>query len=71
MSDLAHRLVRNEHRVYACACGSEWNYLAEGCTSIFPLTPAAVGLSDWIDDAADYSDAYFECRKGHAFCGRH
>ena len=70
MIDLAHRLVRDAD-TYACRCGSEWNYLAEGCSSIFPLTFEAVALAEFVDDTSDYADAYFECRQGHAFCGRH
>lgn len=69
MSDLAHK--KDSTTVLACVCGSAWNYLAEGCSSLHPLSvPPRVRHDDiYGDDVEDVG--FFECRRGHAFCGRH
>lgn len=68
MIDLHHRLVRDaDPWEYACKCGSQWNFIADACTSLYPLpTPRSF---ERVEDEADTD--YFECRKGHAHCGRH
>lgn len=67
MSDLSHRFVLSER---SCVCGSTWNFLAEGCSSLYPLPiPARVRHDDIYGD--DWDNDFFECRKGHAMCGRH
>ena len=68
MSDIAHRHVT---RGSECVCGSDWNWIADGCSAVYPFDEESKALSNWVEDAADYSDAFFECRKGHAFCTRH
>jgi hypothetical protein len=66
MSDLAHRFILRDR---ACVCGSDWNWLADTCSMVIPIhtyetPPAGIAEEDW-------DSGYFECRKGHAFCGRH
>jgi hypothetical protein len=64
MSDIAHRHVT---RGSECVCGSDWNWIADTCESIIP-TPVIV-LPVEVEE--DWDSSFFECRKGHAFCGRH
>lgn len=54
---------------YGCVCGSAWNIAEQGCSFLYPFTAVSEPLQDWDEG---YSDSdYFECRKGHAHCGRH
>ena len=64
MSDIAHRHVT---RGSECVCGSDWNWIADTCESIIP-TPVFVPSTP---EDEEWDSPYFECRKGHAFCGRH
>lgn len=52
---------------FGCVCGSAWNYAEKGCSYLYP---AEATMPESIDEEA-YSSDFFECRKGHAFCGRH
>lgn len=65
MSDLAHRL---DLPARACMCGSAWNWYAEACSYIVPMPVVPIVNDVEVDD---WHGDFFECRKGHAFCGRH
>ena len=64
MSDLAHRHVT---RGAECVCGSDWNWIADACSAVVPVPEITVTY----EVGEDWDTPYFECRKGHAFCGRH
>lgn len=73
MSNLAHALVRDpDTSSLMCACGSEWNWIVEECSFLapFPGTPVSEHR-DYQIEVEQWDAAYYECRKGHAFCGRH
>jgi hypothetical protein len=61
-----HRYVRG---LVSCECGSQWNWLADACSSLYPM-PEPVAPALYFDTVTD-DGAFFECRKGHAFCVRH
>jgi len=68
MSDLAHRHVT---RGAECVCGSDWNWIADACSAVIPVpATVATAYTDYPDEE-EFDMPYFECRKGHAFCGRH
>lgn len=66
MSDIAHRHVT---RGAECVCGSDWNWIADTCSAVIP-TPESIALQEVFGEE-ELDLPYFECRKGHAFCGRH
>lgn len=66
MSDIAHRHVT---RGAECVCGSDWNWIADACSAVIPVPEIVVPQQ--VSDEDDWDSGYFECRKGHAFCGRH
>lgn len=69
MIDLHHRFDynREDTRDFGCVCGSEWNFLFDGCSSVYPFINRVP--FERVEDEVDTD--YFECRKGHAHCGRH
>lgn len=69
MSDIAHRHVT---RGSECVCGSDWNWIADACQFVVPLIdPRETVALQEVFGEEDVDLGYFECRKGHAFCGRH
>jgi hypothetical protein len=68
MSDIAHRHVT---RGAECVCGSDWNWIADACNAVVPFVPPRVTHDDIYPNDEYEPEGYFECRKGHAFCGRH
>ena len=70
MIDLHHRFDynREDTRDFGCVCGSEWNFLFDGCSSVYPFRT----LNPFEPAPDDYDRGEnFECRKGHMNCGRH
>lgn len=65
MLDTAHRHVT---RGQECVCGSDWNWYADSCSAVIPF-PAILAARE-VEEDTDLGE-FFECRKGHAFCGRH
>ena len=70
MIELHHTFAydREDTRTFGCVCGSAWNFIADGCVSLYPFETRAV--FERVEDDFDRGD-FFECRKGHAMCGRH